>query len=101
MPTFRRSPLTALALFLLLSGAERPSAVAEQGPVVLLGHADVLPLDLDAAVEVRKVKADFLETPAVTGVRRLHTENSEDHSIAFERLRLRYGAVTPSDQRAR
>ena len=101
MPTFRRSPLLALTLFLLLSGAERPSAVAEQPPVVLLGHADVLPLDLDAAVAIRKVKADFLETPAVTGVRRLQTENSEDQSIAFERRRLLYGAITPSDQRAR
>ena len=102
MPTFRRFPLAALAACLLF-GAGRPSAkaAAEQPPVVLLGHADVLPLDLDAAVEIRKVKADFLETPAVTGVRRLQTENSEDQNLAFERRRLLYGAVTPSDQRAR
>ena len=52
-------------------------------------------------MEIRKVKADFLETPEVTGVRRLRTENSEDQNLAFERRRLLYGAITPSDQRAR
>ena len=102
MPTFRRFPLLALGACLLFAvGGPSVGAAAEQPPVVLLGHANVLPLDLDAAVEVRKVKTDFLETPEVTGIRRLHTENSEDQSLAFERRRLLYGAVTPSDQRAR
>ena len=102
MFTFRRFLKTALAVCLLGGGLHAHAGAApKQGPVVLLGHANVLPLALDPAVEVRKVKADFLETPEVTGVRRLRTENSEDQSIAFERRRLLYGAITPSDQRAR
>ena len=99
---FRRLLKIALVVGVLSGGLRTLSLAAPaQGPVVLLGHADALPLALDPAVEVRKVKTDFLETPEVTGVRRLRTENSEDQNIAFERRRLLYGAITPSAQRAR
>ena len=102
MPTFRRFPKTFLAVCLLFWGAGAfADAAPAQPPVTLLGRADALPLALDPAVEVRKVKADFLETPEITGVRRLRTENSEDQNLAFERRRLLYGAVTPADMRAR
>ena len=102
MPTFRRLPTTALAVCALLGGwGPCAGAAPTQPPVVLLGHADALPLALDPAVEIRKVKADFLDTPEVTGVRRLRSENSEDQNLAFERRRLLYGAVTPADMRAR
>ena len=102
MPTFRRFLMTALAVCLWGGGLRSQAGAAPvQGPVVLLGRADALPLALDPAVEIRKVKADFLETPEVTGVHRLRTENSEDQNLAFERRRLLYGAVTPADMRAR
>ncbi len=102
MPTIqRRFPKISLALLALVSFPAFAPATPPQPPVVLLGRADALPLAIDASVEVRKVKADFLETPEATGIRRLRSENSEDQSIAFERRRLLYGAVTPADMRAR
>ena len=100
MLTIRRLPKTLFAVSLALLPA-LVHAAPRQPPVVLLGKADALPLAIDSSVEVRKVKADFLETPEVTGVRSLHSENSEDQNIAFERRRLLYGAVTPADMRAR
>ncbi len=87
----------------VVSLASPVSAVAApaQGPVVLLGKANALPLAIDSSVEIRKAKTYFLETPEAQGIRGSRSESSEDVNIAFERRRLLYGAVTPSDVRNR
>lgn len=88
--------LFSLVLPLISARAEPP-----QPPVILLGKANALPLAIDSAVEVRKAKTYFLETPEVAGLRGSRSENSEDVNIAFERRRLLYGAITPADVRDR
>lgn len=90
-----------LALFPLVTLPVTAHAAPRQAPVVLLGKANALPLAIDASVEIRKAKTYFLETNDVAGLRGSRNENSEDQNIAFERRRLLYGAVTPSDVRNR
>ena len=76
-------------------------AAPEQPPVVLLDKANALPLSIDPSVEVRKFKTFFLETNEVAGIRGSRNQSSDDVNIAFERRRLLYGAVNPSDVRDR
>jgi hypothetical protein len=95
-----RQPLPLLLLAFLWLGTSSQSvfARAEQPPVHLLTKADVLPLAIDPAFQFRKTRAYFLEDPAVTGI---PIGNNEEQSIAFERKRLLYGAITLSDIRDR
>lgn len=82
----------------LLAPAAAPSAQAgSRQPVpVLLTKAEALPLALDPAFEFRKTKLYFLESRRV-----MRLQGNEERSIAFERQRLLYGAVTPNDERDR
>ena len=89
--------LFALAVFLV--GGGLAGCAADQERTTLLGRADALPLALDPAVEFRKVKTYFLESPLVTGQR--NGGGNDEQSIAFERRYLTYGAVTGSDIRNR
>ena len=88
-------PLLALLFAVLapfVSGAAQP-------PVVLLAKADALPLAIDPAFQLRKTKTYFLESQEVTGIKTGGT--TEEQSLAFERRRLLYGAITGSDTRDR
>ncbi len=71
---------------------------AQQPPVRLLTKANPLPLAIDPAFDFRKVKTYFLEDQNVTGIRE---GNTEEQSIAFERKRLTFGAISPTDIRDR
>ena len=75
------------------------ACAAPQPPIRLLGKAEALPLALDPAFQFRKVKAFFLESQEVTGIKGQGTEGQE--SISFERRRLLYGAISGSDTRDR
>ena len=71
---------------------------AAQPPVSLLARADVVPLALEpGAFEFRKEKLFFLESVDFNRLR----PTTEERSIAFERKRLLFGAVTPNDERDR
>ncbi len=73
------------------------SARAERQPApVLLTRAEALPLALEPAFEFRKTKLYFLESRRVQRL-----QGNEEKSIAFERQRLLFGAVTPNDERDR
>ena len=72
---------------------------APQPPIVLLEKANALPLAIDPAFQIRKVKTFFLENLQVTGIKTNNTEGQE--SISFERRHLLYGAITGSDTRDR
>ncbi len=98
MLTIRRCLQT---LLLLVSTASAARAASKEPPVVLLGKANALPLSIESSVEVRKSETYFLETNAVAGIRGNRNQSSDDVSIAFERRRLLYGAVNPSDVRNR
>ena len=101
-PTIRRCLQTALlSVCLSLLAPFAALAAPAQPPVVLLGKADALPLSIDSSVEVRKFKTFFLETNEVAGIRGNRNQSSDDVSIAFERRRLLYGAINPTDVRAR
>ena len=102
MLTIRRCLLTILpSVCLSLLTPTAAQAAPAQPPVVLLGKANALPLAIDSSVEVRKAKTYFLETNEVAGIRGSRNESSDDVNIAFERRRLLYGAVNPSDVRNR
>ncbi len=92
-----RPALLPALLFVLLASAGHSGAA--QPPVVLLTKADALPLSIDPAIQFRKTKTYFLESPAVTGIKA--DAASEEQSLAFERRRLLYGAITGSDTRDR
>ncbi len=89
-------PILALLLIVL---APTGSWGAQQPPVVLLTKANALPLSIDPAVQFRKTKTYFLESPQVTGIKAGGT--NEEQSLVFERRRLLYGAITGSDTRDR
>ena len=94
-----RKPLLIFLAILSLGGIRPIPARAEnQPPIRLLTKADPLPLSIDRAFQIRKFKTYFLEDPMNTGIRE---GNAEDQSIAFERKRLLYGAITGSDIRDR
>ena len=86
-------------LALLLAASVPVVSPAAQPPVVLLTRADALPLAVDPAFQIRKSKTYFLESQEVTGIRTGGT--NEEQSLAFERRRLLYGAITGSDTRDR
>ena len=86
----------SFALLALLSLPGRPLA-AGQPPVTLLARADVIPLALEpGAFEFRKEKLFFLESLNFSRLR-----PTDERSVAFERKRLLFGAVTPNDERDR
>ena len=90
-------PLLSALIFVLFLPAGHSRAA--QPPVVLLTRADALPLSIDPAIQFRKTKTYFLESPEVTGIKTGAT--TEEQSLAFERRRLLYGAITGSDTRDR
>ena len=95
-----QTALLSVCLSLLIPAAVH--AAPEQPPIVLLDKANALPLSIDSSVEVQKFKTFFLETNDVAGVRGgSRNQGSDDVNIAFERRRLLYGAVNPSDVRDR
>ena len=73
------------------------TAEAKEPPSILLTKSPVLPLAIDSAFQFRKTKLFFLETEAQQGVLR----PAQEPSLAFERRRLLYGAITGSDIRNR
>jgi hypothetical protein len=95
---FRPSVLLLCAALLLSAGSPGAVLGAEQPPVRLLSKADALPLAIDPAFQFRKTKTFFLEDQQVTGIA---DPLNEEQSLAYERKRLLYGAVTPSDIRNR
>ena len=94
-----RSVLPPLWCALLIAVLAPAGVQAAQPPVRLLAHADALPLSIDPAIQFRKTKTYFLESPEVTGIRTGGT--NEERSLQFERERLLYGAITGSDTRDR
>ena len=98
----RTPPLRCLVLALLAVGATitlAGCAASGEPPIHLLTRADALPLGIDPAIQIRKVKSYFLESPLLTGDRAV--VGNEEQSIAYERSYLIYGAVTGSDIRSR
>lgn len=91
-------PLFAALALLLGWSAPTTAAAAAQPPVVLLGKADALPLSIDPALQFRKFKTYFLETPQVQGI---STGGNVEQSLVFERRRLLFGAITGADIRDR
>ena len=94
-----RLALPPIVVLLLVTLAPSGSRAAQQPPVVLLGKANALPLSIDPAIQFRKTKTYFLESPVVTGIKAGGT--NEEQSLVFERQRLLYGAITGSDTRDR
>ena len=99
MPTPRLRALLRSVALLVGVAVALAACVSEEPPIHLLGKADALPLGLDPAIQVRKVKYYFLESPLLTGER--NDVSNEEQSIAYERSYLTYGAVTGSDIRNR
>ena len=99
MPTPRLR--TLLRSIVLLAGflVVLAGCASEEPPVQLLTKANALPLGLDPAIQIRKVKYYFLESPLLTGER--NDTSNEEQSIAYERSYLTYGAITGSDIRNR
>lgn len=99
-----RSPAFLLLALLLLPWSAH---AVDQPPVRQLTRADALPLALDPAFDFRKTKLFFLESLQNTRFRNAYQdrfnerERSDARSIGFERKRLLFGAVTPSDERDR
>ena len=96
------TPLRCLVLAWLTVGTAlvlTGCATSQEPPIHLLTRADVLPLGIDPAIQIRKVKYYFLESPLLTGDRAIVA--NEEESIAYERSYLIYGAVTGSDIRNR
>jgi hypothetical protein len=94
-----RPTLSILFAFLSLGATLQPAlARTQQPPIRLLLKADTLPLAIDPAFQFRKTKTYFLEDQQVTGI---PEGANEEQSIAYERKRLLYGAITGSDIRDR
>ncbi|MBV9657889.1 MAG: hypothetical protein JO295_07240 [Verrucomicrobia bacterium] len=85
-------------VFLLLAFPFGALARADRQPAtVQVDRAGALPLALEpGAFEFRKTKLYFLESLRFT-----RAQPNEERSIAFERKRLLYGAITPNDERDR
>ena len=97
-----RTPLRCLVLALLVVGAAialAGCAPSQEPPIHLLARANALPLGIDPAIQIRKVKYYFLESPLLTGD--LALTANEEQSLAYERSYLIYGAITGSDIRNR
>lgn len=92
------APLLAAVVWLPVVAASSSSRAGQQPPVSLLSRADVVPLALETgSFEFRKEKLFFLEAKDL----RQDRPETEERSIAFERKRLLFGAVTPNDERDR
>lgn len=88
-------PLLAAMVWLPVVASSR---AGQQPPVSLLARADVVPLALETGVfEFRKEKLFFLEAQDL----RRDRPETDERSIAFERKRRLFGAVTPNDERDR
>ena len=86
-----------LAAVALLLPVPTTRAAPPPPPVALLTRADVLPLALaPGTFEFRKEKLFFLESQDF-----LRFRPTDERSLAFERKRLLFGAVTPNDERDR
>jgi hypothetical protein len=86
------------SLILLGSGGLAPlSARAAQPSIQLLDRAEALPLSIDPAFEFRKTKLFFLENERTLGV----ANDAQEPTLSFERKRLLFGAITPTDIRNR
>ena len=100
--TVRLMPRLSISILLAVSlvGMALPLTAArnDQPPTQLLTQANVLPLSIDPAFQFRKTRTYFLEDQQVTGI---PEGLNEEQSIAFERKRLLYGAITISDIRDR
>lgn len=72
-------------------------AEAKEPPSTLLTKVPVLPLAIDPAFEFRKKKLFLLDNETQSGILR----PSQEPSLAFERRRLLYGAISGSDIRNR
>ncbi len=94
-----RPVLPPLLALLLTVFAPVPGQASPQPPIRLLTKANALPLSIDPAIQFRKTKTYFLESPQVTGIKAGGT--NEEQSLTFERRRLLYGAITGSDTRDR
>lgn len=71
-------------------------ASGAQPEAQLLTNADVLPLAIDSDIQIRKVKQFFLGA-----VRNAKAKQTEEPTLAFERKRLLFGAITGNDVRSR
>ncbi len=72
-------------------------ASAKEPPSALLTKVPVLPLAMDPAFQFRKKKLFLLDVETQSGVQK----PTQEISLAFERKRLLYGAVSGSDIRNR
>lgn len=88
---------TVFATVLCTAVSLSSTARAAEPPSTLLTHAPVLPLSIDPAFEFRKTKLYLLDSEQQSGVLR----PAQEPSLAFERRRLLYGAITGSDIRNR
>ncbi len=97
-------PMPRLSILLLLTFSSVVLALPltaarnDQPPTQLLSQANALPLAIDPAFQFRKTRTYFLEDQQITGI---PEGINEEQSLAFERKRLLYGAVTISDIRDR
>ena len=86
--------------FVLLTGFALPAAPAlaarQPAETHLLTKANVLPLAIDPAIEIRKVKQYVLG-----GERNAKVKATDERTLAFERRRLLFGAITGNDVRDR
>jgi hypothetical protein len=102
MPKPRLCPPRQSLAFVLLAAVGLlvlTGCASSDRPVHLLTRANALPLAIDPAIQVRKVKYYFLESPLLTGER--NDVTNEEQSIAYERSYLTFGAITGSDIRNR
>lgn len=85
-----------LFLILLLSSCAVSLWAAPRREGTLLTRANVLPLALDSAVEIRKVKQFYLGAERTAKVKK-----DDEPTLAFERKRILFGAITGGDVRNR
>ena len=88
--------LPRVFLILLLGLAAVPRARANPAETHLLTNANVLPLGLESGFEFRKIKQYYLG-----GERNARVKQVDEPTLAFERKRLLFGAVTGNDVRNR
>ena len=96
-PSVRALVLSLLAAAACVAALCPSAASAKEPPSTLLTHVPALPLAIDPAFEFRKTKLYLLDTELQSGVLR----PAQEPSLAFERRRLLYGAITGSDIRDR
>lgn len=85
-----------IPLALLCLCAASLQAAASPPEAQLLTNANVLPLAIDPDIQIRKVKQFFLGAE-----RNAKARQTEEATLAFERKRLLFGAITGNDVRNR